>query len=34
MKHEYHEGPEALREIWLEVLAGRAAPRIGHVLVL
>jgi hypothetical protein len=29
-----HEGPEALREIWLEVLAGRAAPRIGHVLVL
>jgi Protein of unknown function (DUF2855) len=29
-----HDGPEALRDIWLEVLAGRTAPRIGHVLVL
>ena len=29
-----HEGPDALREVWLEVLAGRAVPRIGHVLVL
>ena len=31
---ETHHGPEALRDIWLEVLAGRTAPRIGHVLVL
>ena len=31
---ETHEGPEALREIWLEVLAGKTAPRVGHVLVL
>lgn len=29
-----HNGPEALRDVWLEVLAGHAAPRIGHVLVL
>ena len=29
-----HDGPEALREIWLEVLAGKTAPRVGHVLVL
>jgi hypothetical protein len=27
-------GPEALREAWLEVLAGRAAPRVGHVIRL
>jgi Protein of unknown function (DUF2855) len=25
-------GPEALKEVWLEVLAGRSAPRTGHVL--
>jgi hypothetical protein len=25
-------GPEALREVWLEVLAGRSAPRAGHVV--
>ena len=29
-----HEGPEALRDVWLEVLAGRTEPRIGHVLIL
>src|SRR5208282_2693034 len=22
-------GPEALRQVWLEVLAGRSAPRVG-----
>jgi hypothetical protein len=27
-------GPDALREVWLEVLAGRTAPRVGHVLSL
>lgn len=27
-------GPEALREAWLEVLAGRASPRTGHVVAL
>jgi hypothetical protein len=27
-----HHGPEALRQVWLEVLAGRSAPRVGHVL--
>jgi hypothetical protein len=27
-----HRGPEALREVWLEVLAGRSAPRAGHVV--
>jgi hypothetical protein len=27
-------GPEALRNVWLEVLAGRSAPRVGHVLTL
>ena len=27
-----HNGPEALREVWLEVLAGRSSPRVGHVL--
>ncbi len=25
-------GPEALSQVWLEVLAGRSAPRAGHVL--
>jgi hypothetical protein len=25
-------GPEALREVWLEVLAGKSAPRTGHIL--
>jgi hypothetical protein len=27
-----HRGPEALGQVWLEVLAGRSAPRVGHVL--
>ena len=27
-----HRGPEALRDVWLEVLAGRSAPRTGHVV--
>lgn len=27
-----HEGPEALRDVWLDVLAGRTAPREGHVV--
>ena len=27
-----HRGPDALREVWLEVLAGRSAPRTGHVV--
>ena len=27
-----HHGPEALGQVWLEVLAGRSAPRVGHVL--
>ncbi len=27
-----HHGPGALREVWLEVLAGRSAPRAGHVI--
>jgi hypothetical protein len=27
-------GPEALRDVWLEVLSGRSAPRVGHVLTL
>jgi hypothetical protein len=27
-----HHGPEALRDVWLEVLAGRSAPRAGHVV--
>lgn len=26
------QGAEALRDVWLEVLAGRSAPRVGHVL--
>jgi hypothetical protein len=25
-------GPGALRDVWLEVLAGRSAPRLGHIL--
>ncbi|MET7467439.1 DUF2855 family protein [Micromonospora sp. NPDC005599] len=25
-------GPEALREAWLDVLAGRTPPRVGHVV--
>ena len=28
------EGPPALRDVWLEVLAGRSHPRTGHVLQL
>ena len=27
-----HAGPEALRDTWLAVLAGRTAPREGHVV--
>jgi hypothetical protein len=27
-------GPEGLREVWLEVLAGRTPPRTGHVVQL
>ncbi|MDX6288058.1 MAG: hypothetical protein QOG53_3543 [Frankiales bacterium] len=27
-------GPDALRGVWLEVLAGRSAPRTGHVVTL
>jgi hypothetical protein len=27
-------GPEALNEVWLEVLSGRSAPRVGHILAL
>jgi hypothetical protein len=27
-------GPEALRDVWLEVVSGRSAPRVGHVLTL
>lgn len=29
-----HHGPEALRDVWLETLAGRSAPRSGHVVRL
>ena len=28
------EGPEALREVWLEVLGGRTPPRTGHIVQL
>ena len=28
------QGPQALREVWLEVLSGASAPRTGHVLQL
>jgi uncharacterized protein DUF2855 len=31
---DVQHGPDALRDVWLEVLAGRTAPRIGHVLTL
>lgn len=27
-----HYGHDALREVWLDVLAGRSAPRTGHVV--
>ncbi len=27
-------GPEALRDAWLDVLAGRTPPRVGHVVQL
>ena len=27
-----HHGHDALREVWLDVLAGRSAPRTGHVV--
>jgi NADPH:quinone reductase-like Zn-dependent oxidoreductase len=29
-----HEGPAALRDVWLEVLAGTTSPRVGHVIQL
>jgi NADPH:quinone reductase-like Zn-dependent oxidoreductase len=28
------QGPQALRDVWLEMLSGRSAPRTGHVLQL
>jgi hypothetical protein len=31
---EVGQGPKALQRVWSEVLAGRAAPRTGHVLQL
>ena len=31
---EVSQGAEGLRSVWLEVLAGRSAPRIGHVIAL
>ena len=27
-----HHGHDALQQVWLEVLAGRSAPRTGHVV--
>ena len=29
-----HEGPAALRDVWLEVLSGTTSPRVGHVIAL
>jgi hypothetical protein len=29
-----HDGPEALRAVWLEVLSGTSSPRVGHVIAL
>ena len=29
-----NEGPEALRDVWLEVLSGKSSPRAGNVLTL
>ena len=29
-----HEGPSALRDVWLEVLGGQMSPRVGHVIQL
>jgi hypothetical protein len=26
------QGPHALQETWLEVLAGRTPPRVGHII--
>ena len=31
---EVGQGPRALEAVWLEVLAGRSAPRAGHVIQL
>jgi hypothetical protein len=28
------KGPGGLRDVWLEVLAGRSEPRVGHVIAL
>ena len=28
------QGRQALRDVWLEVLSGRSAPRAGHILQL
>jgi len=28
------QGPDALRAAWLDVLAGRTPPNIGHVIQL
>jgi hypothetical protein len=27
-----HHGPEALRDVWLEVLANKSAPRTGNIV--
>ena len=27
-----HHGPEALRDVWLEVLSGKSAPRAGNIV--
>ena len=29
-----HHGPGELRDVWLEVLAGKTSPRVGHVVAL
>jgi hypothetical protein len=29
-----HDGPDGLREVWLEVLSGHSSPRTGHVVAL
>jgi hypothetical protein len=29
-----HHGPEALRDVWLEVLSGGSAPRAGNIITL
>ncbi|HTD50620.1 MAG TPA: DUF2855 family protein [Acidimicrobiia bacterium] len=29
-----HDGPDGLRDAWLEVLSGHSSPRVGHVVSL